>query len=60
MQEGFLRLHRVREGGERIESPRAYLSTVVARLSIDNLRSARFRRDLRERMAARAGRGQRR
>ena len=31
MQEGMLRLHRVREGGERIESPRAYLSTVVSR-----------------------------
>jgi len=45
VQEGFLRLHRVREGGERIESPRAYLSTVVARLSIDYLRSARVRRE---------------
>lgn len=32
VQEGFLRLHRMREGGERIESPRAYLSTVVSRL----------------------------
>jgi RNA polymerase sigma-70 factor (TIGR02957 family) len=45
VQEGFLRLHRVREGGERIESPRAYLSTVVSRLSIDHLRSARVRRE---------------
>ena len=33
VQEGFLRLHRAREGGERIESPRAYLSTVVSRLA---------------------------
>src|ERR671930_234561 len=33
VQEGFLRLHRARAGGERIESPRAYLSTVVSRLS---------------------------
>ena len=41
VQEGFLRLHRVRAGGERIESPRAYLSTVVSRLSLDQLRSAR-------------------
>ena len=41
VQEGFLRLHRAREGGERIESPRAYLSTVVSRLSLDHLRSAR-------------------
>ena len=45
VQEAFLRLHRVREGGERIESPRAYLSTVVSRLSLDHLRSARVRRE---------------
>jgi RNA polymerase sigma-70 factor (TIGR02957 family) len=45
VQEGFLRLHRAREGGERIESPRAYLSTVVSRLSLDHLRSARVRRE---------------
>jgi RNA polymerase sigma-70 factor (ECF subfamily) len=44
VQEGFLRLHRAREGGERIESPRAYLSTVVSRLSLDQLRSARVQR----------------
>jgi RNA polymerase sigma-70 factor (TIGR02957 family) len=45
VQEGFLRLHRAREGGERIESPRAYLSTVVSRLSLDHLRSAGIRRE---------------
>lgn len=45
VQEGFLRLHRAREGGERIASPRAYLSTVVSRLSLDHLRSARVRRE---------------
>jgi RNA polymerase sigma-70 factor (TIGR02957 family) len=45
VQEGFLRLHRAREGGEPIESPRAYLSTVVSRLSLDHLRSARVRRE---------------
>jgi RNA polymerase sigma-70 factor (TIGR02957 family) len=45
VQEGFLRLHRTRESGERIESPRAYLSTVVSRLSLDHLRSARVRRE---------------
>jgi RNA polymerase sigma factor (sigma-70 family) len=45
VQEGFLRLHRARAGGERIESPRAYLSTVVSRLSLDHLRSARVRRE---------------
>jgi RNA polymerase sigma-70 factor (TIGR02957 family) len=45
VQEGFLRLHRARAGGERIESPRAYLSTVISRLSLDQLRSARVRRE---------------
>src|SRR5688500_1642585 len=45
VQEAFLRLHRAREGGVRIESPRAYLSTVVSRLSLDQLRSARARRE---------------
>ena len=45
VQEGLLRLHRVRERGERVESPRAYLSTVVSRLSLDHLRSARVRRE---------------
>jgi RNA polymerase sigma-70 factor (TIGR02957 family) len=45
VQEGFLRLHRAREGGEQIESPRAYLSTVVSRLSLDHLRSAGIRRE---------------
>src|SRR5829696_2262242 len=45
VQEGLLRLHRARAGGERIESPRAYLSTVVSRLALDHLRSARVRRE---------------
>ena len=45
VQEGLLRLHRAREGGERIHSPRAYLATVVSRLSLDHLRSARVRRE---------------
>ena len=52
VQEGLLRLHRPQEG-ERIESPRAFLSTVVTRLAIDQLRSARARREtLRRRVAA--------
>ena len=46
VQEGFLRLHRARACGERIASPRAYLSTVVSRLSLDQLRSARVRREI--------------
>jgi RNA polymerase sigma-70 factor (ECF subfamily) len=45
VQEGLLRLHRARAGGERIESPRAYVSTVVTRLALDELRSARVRRE---------------
>jgi RNA polymerase sigma-70 factor (TIGR02957 family) len=45
VQEGLLRLYRAREGGARIESPRAYLSTVVSRLSLDHLRSAVIRRE---------------
>jgi RNA polymerase sigma-70 factor (ECF subfamily) len=45
VQEGFLRLHRARASGERIESPRAYLSTVVSRLALDHLRSAAVQRE---------------
>jgi RNA polymerase sigma-70 factor (ECF subfamily) len=45
VQEGFLRLHRARAGGERIQSPRAYLSTLVSRLALDHLRSAAVRRE---------------
>src|SRR5687768_9921656 len=45
VQEAFLRLHGAVAAGGRIESPRAYLSTVVTRLAIDQLRSARARRE---------------
>jgi RNA polymerase sigma-70 factor (TIGR02957 family) len=45
VQEAFLRLHRTMREGERLESPRAYLATVVTRLCIDQLRSARARRE---------------
>jgi RNA polymerase sigma-70 factor, ECF subfamily len=41
VQEAFVRLH---EAGE-VESPKAWLSTVVTRLAIDHLRSARVRRE---------------
>jgi RNA polymerase sigma-70 factor, ECF subfamily len=45
VQEAFLRYHRaVAEHGQP-DSPKAYLSTVVTRLSIDQLRSARSRRE---------------
>jgi RNA polymerase sigma-70 factor (TIGR02957 family) len=45
VQEALLRLHDALERGERIESPRAYLATIATRLSIDQLRSARVRRE---------------
>jgi RNA polymerase sigma-70 factor (TIGR02957 family) len=45
VQEALLRLHRAVGRGERIESPPAYLATVVTRLAIDELRSARARRE---------------
>ena len=45
VQEAYLRLHGALEAGERIDSPHAYLSTVVTRLGIDQLRSARARRE---------------
>ena len=45
VQEALLRVHRALEQGERIESPRAYVVTIAARLAIDELRSARARRE---------------
>jgi len=45
VQEAFLRYHRARSQGEEVQSPKAFLSTVTTRLSIDALRSARVRRE---------------
>jgi RNA polymerase sigma-70 factor, ECF subfamily len=45
VQESFLRFHRQHREGVAIESPKAFLSTVTTRLSIDHLRSARVRRE---------------
>jgi RNA polymerase sigma-70 factor, ECF subfamily len=45
VQEAFIRLQRAEADGGEIGSLRAYLSTVVTRLSIDELRSARSRRE---------------
>jgi len=45
VQEAFLRFHREVAAGARIESPRAWLSTVTTRLAINHLRSARVRRE---------------
>ncbi|MCI0776828.1 MAG: RNA polymerase sigma-70 factor [Chloroflexi bacterium] len=43
VQETYLRWERADESG--IESPKAYLSTIITRLSIDQLRSARVQRE---------------
>ena len=45
VQEALLRLHDAEQRGEEISSPRAWLATVVTRLAIDELRSARSRRE---------------
>jgi RNA polymerase sigma-70 factor (TIGR02957 family) len=45
VQDALLRFHHALEDGERIESPRAFLATVTTRLAIDELRSARRRRE---------------
>lgn len=45
VQEALVRVHRTLEDGERIESPRAFVATVATRLAIDELRSARARRE---------------
>ncbi|HEY5197210.1 MAG TPA: RNA polymerase sigma-70 factor [Solirubrobacteraceae bacterium] len=45
VQEALLRVHQVIEGGEQIASPRAYVATVTTRLAINELRSARARRE---------------
>jgi RNA polymerase sigma-70 factor (ECF subfamily) len=45
VQEAFLRLHRERTEGTVIDSEKAFLTTVVTRLAIDHLRSARVRRE---------------
>jgi RNA polymerase sigma factor (sigma-70 family) len=45
VQEGLLRLHTTLEKGESIASPEAFLTTIVTRLAIDELRSARVRRE---------------
>jgi RNA polymerase sigma-70 factor (ECF subfamily) len=41
VQEAFLRFHRT----ESVDAPKAFLTTVVTRLAIDHLRSARVRRE---------------
>lgn len=45
VQEAFIRFRRTLESDERLDSERAYLTTVTTRLAIDHLRSARVRRE---------------
>jgi RNA polymerase sigma-70 factor (TIGR02957 family) len=45
VQEALLRVNNALEEGERIDSPRAYVATITTRLAIDELRSARARRE---------------
>jgi RNA polymerase sigma-70 factor (ECF subfamily) len=45
VQEAFVRYEGVRREGVSVDSPKAYLSAIVTRLAIDQLRSARSRRE---------------
>src|ERR687891_2585134 len=45
VQEAFLRMHQTLQRDEQINSPRAYIARLVTRLAIDQLRSARARRE---------------
>src|ERR687898_2713675 len=45
VQEAFLRMHQTLQRDEQITSPRAYIATLATRLAIDQLRSARVRRE---------------
>jgi RNA polymerase sigma-70 factor (TIGR02957 family) len=45
VQEALLRVHQALQAGERIASPHAFVTTVTTRLAINDLRSARIRRE---------------
>jgi len=45
VQEALLRVHQALEAGEQIASPRSFVATVTTRLAINELRSARARRE---------------
>jgi RNA polymerase sigma-70 factor (TIGR02957 family) len=45
VQEALLRVHQTLQRGEQIASPRAFVATVTTRLAINELRSARARRE---------------
>ena len=46
VQEALLRVHQTLDAGEEITSPRAFVVTVTTRLAINELRSARVRREV--------------
>ncbi len=45
VQEALLRVHQALDAGEQVASPRAFVATVTTRLAINELRSARARRE---------------
>jgi len=45
VQETFLRWHRARQSGETIHSPKGWLTTTISRVCLDQLRSARVKRE---------------
>ena len=45
VQEALLRVHQALDAGEQLASPRAFVATVTTRLAINELRSARVRRE---------------
>ena len=45
VQEALLRMHQALDSGEQVASPRAFVATVTTRLAINELRSARVRRE---------------
>ena len=45
VQEALLRVHQALDSGEQISSPRAFAATITTRLAINELRSARARRE---------------
>src|SRR5215204_62692 len=45
VQEALLQVHQALDAGEQIASPRAFVATVTIRRAIDELRSARARRE---------------
>jgi RNA polymerase sigma-70 factor (TIGR02957 family) len=45
VQEALLRVHEALDAGEQLVSPRAFVATVTTRLAINELRSARARRE---------------